>query len=114
MQTSILHEVGIAFDDRAALLQVALGAISLLHRFREILNRYGQAAAGADPAQPEDDVSDDDVMYLVLGLISVSQHLMPFAELARTEARGSATRGRCRSEDVAHPPRLRDLLECPS
>ena len=111
MQTSILHEVGIAFDDRTALLQVTLGAIALLHRFRNILNRYGQAPTDA---HPEDDASDDDVLYLVLGLISVSQHLIPFAGLARTEARGSATRGRRRSEDVAQPLSLRDLLECPS
>ena len=109
MPTSILHDLGTSFDDRAALLQVALGTISMMHRFRELLDRYAPIAEVATASSAS---RDDSTLDLLLGVVSVSQHLMRFVELARTRRISHPESSHPRVDGARHR-RLnpRDLLE---
>jgi hypothetical protein len=87
MPMPIIHRVGDAFDDRNPFLQVLLGTIALLRRFRELLRQHGSPSPEAAPTSGAEPVRADELsLYFVLGLISISQQLMQHASAARAKA----------------------------
>lgn len=84
MPMPIIHRVGDAFDDRNPFLQVLLGTIALLHRFRRLLRQHGSPAPEAVTTSSAEPVgADESFLYFVLGLISLSRLLMQHASAAR-------------------------------
>jgi hypothetical protein len=104
METSILHRVDDAFDDRNAFLLVALGAISLMHRLKAVLACYGNieesSGEGAD--------GDPEFLYMVLGLVALSRRAMNYVEWLR-EPRETRTQRQVGSGAVTRD--VREILE---
>src|SRR5262245_54851674 len=106
MPIPTLHKLGNSFDDRNMFLQVTLGVISLSRRLKDLLNRYGTPAA--DQKFPDADYAEDDdpFLYLVLGLVSCSQHLMWNSTATRSGPRRSRSRLRIELRPRVTPRQL--------
>jgi len=109
-----LHDVANAFDDRNMFLQVALGSIAYLRRFRALLRRHGASpnAGGGSVAATLDEVhpaDDDDCLSAVLGVIALSERLM--AQRSALRIRAPRLMGTLDDGGDAPPLTLTRLLE---
>jgi hypothetical protein len=102
-----LHDVTNAFDDRNMFLQVALGSISYLRRFRALLGRYGSSGSGRGDTAGA--ANDDDCLMAILGVVALSERLMAARPALRTRARRSASTLTRTSDDP--PVAMTQLLE---
>lgn len=76
MSTPTLHRLGNSYDDRNLFLQVALGIISLGRRFKRLLADCGTLPPEPHLAGQDGTDSPDEFLYILLGLVSCSEHLM--------------------------------------
>lgn len=108
MKTSVLHSVGTAFDERNAFLHIALGTVSILRGLRSSLSRYHPALRVSDVDATDGAGSDDpDVLYWLLGLVSLSQQMLTH----RPALHVRHSPRRTESDTAPQTLTLRELLE---
>jgi hypothetical protein len=112
MSTPTIHELGNSFDERNVCLNVALGMISVLRRFKKVLRDHGSPDERRNDVDEGQSVREENLLlYGVLGLISFSTSMMSHLEATKTEASGLRANG-----TQARPPHretrlaIRDLV----
>ena len=112
MPTPTIHELRDSFDDRNVCLNVVLGMISLLRRFKEVVRDYGSPDPVLDhDGDRESPFQESALLYGALGLISFSASMMRHLDAAKADASGlrpkQASAGSPEREDRL---RMRELL----
>jgi hypothetical protein len=85
-RTPLIHKVGNAFDDRNAFLQVTLGMIAVLRRFKAVVRLYGVCTLAVEaPPDVGTPADDPEFLYFLLGMCSLSQQAMHYVSLPRAQ-----------------------------